>query len=102
MKTIKTVEIRPEYVINIPAELEENVIYISKEYSGSAHNCLCGCKSRIFLPINQPDHSFELFRTYGWNLIENQKGISFTPSIGNYNLPCKSHYIITNNKANFV
>jgi len=28
--------------------------------------------------------------------------VSFTPSVGNYQIPCKSHYIITKSVANFV
>lgn len=38
----------------------------------------------------------------GWNLIEKNGKISFTPSVGNQQFPCGSHYIITNNIANFV
>jgi hypothetical protein len=38
----------------------------------------------------------------GWHMTEKDGKVSFTPSIGNYQLPCKSHYIITKNKANFV
>lgn len=98
MKTIKQVEITPIFVQFIPEELEEGKLYISREYKVAVHNCLCGCKSKTVTPLNEG----------GWTLIERSKKlgdndvISLTPSIANYQIPCKSHYIITNNKANFV
>jgi hypothetical protein len=95
MKTIKQVEVIPVYVQYIPAQLEEGKIYISKEFECSVHNCLCGCGEKTVLPL-APELG-------GWTLIEHADGrISFTPSVGNFQFPCKSHYIITKNRANFV
>lgn len=101
MKTIKTVIIIPVYVEDIPPleEMKELHVYISKKYGVSVHRCLCGCGIKTVMPIdciiNGKDH--------GWKLIEEEDGrISFTPSISNYQEVCKSHYIITKNKANFV
>ena len=94
MKTLKKVEIRPEFVEYIPDILEENVLYISEEYGCAIHNCLCGCRERTVTPIHD---------TYGWNLIKHEDGkVSLTPSISNYQTECKSHYILTKNIANFV
>lgn len=93
MKTIKTVEIISVFVEEIPEVLEENKVYISEIYTCSVHNCLCGCGNKTVLPLYKN----------GWNLIkEKNDKVSFTPSIGNFNFPCKSHYIITKNKANFI
>lgn len=93
MKTLFKVEIEPVYVQYIPDALDKNKVYISEEYAVSVHSCLCGCGEKTVLPLGKNE----------WNLIKNDNGkISFTPSIGNYQLPCKSHYIITNNVANFV
>tara|TARA_R110002126_G_scaffold144499_1_gene290609 strand:- start:219 stop:500 length:282 start_codon:yes stop_codon:yes gene_type:complete len=92
MKTIKKVEIEPVFVEFIPDTLEENKIYISEEYGSAIHNCLCGCGEQTVMPLYGN----------GWQLIKQNNGkISFTPSVGNYQLPCKLHYIITNNIANF-
>ena len=95
MKTIKTVEVIPVFIDGyMPDEklMEERHIYISIQYGVSIHMCLCGCRNKTVLPLHKHE----------WILTENNKGISFTPSIGNFQLPCKSHYIITDNKANFV
>jgi hypothetical protein len=93
MKTLKKVEIEPVFVEFVPDVLEENKIYISEEYKCAIHNCLCGCGEKTVMPLY----------SNGWNLIKESNGkVSFTPSVGNYNFQCKSHYIITNNVANFV
>lgn len=93
MKTIKKVQIEPVFVELLPEVLEQGKIYISEEYNCSSHLCLCGCGELVVLPFNHPSH---------WNFSKSEKGVSFSPSVGNYNLACKSHYIITNNVANFV
>jgi hypothetical protein len=94
MKTIKTVDIEPIFIELIPEKLEENKIYISEEYKTAIHNCLCGCGEKTITPLGGGKF---------WELIKHNNGkISLIGSIGNYCFPCKSHYIITNNKANFV
>lgn len=103
MKTIRKVRIEPIYVEFMPdfKDMEEAKIYISGKYKTAIHRCLCGCGLKTALPldciIDGVDH--------GWKLIkENKEGtiVSFTPSVGNFQYPCKSHYIITKNVANFV
>lgn len=94
MKTIKKVEIQYKHVEYIPESInmEDNIVYISLKYKVAIHKCLCGCGNLVVLPLN----------INGWNLIEENNKISFTPSIGNYSFECNSHYIITKNIANFV
>lgn len=94
MKTIKKVEIEPVFVEYIPETLEERKVYISERFGVSIHKCLCGCGVKTVLPFNKRD---------GWNLIKNSDGkVSFTPSILNDQYPCKAHYVITKNVANFI
>jgi hypothetical protein len=102
MKTLKKVPVQFEFTegdhyITPFEEMKDNVIYVSMEYGVSIHKCLCGCGEKTVLTINKDGDSD------GWSLIDcgNEK-YSFTPSIGNFQLPCKSHYIITKNIANFV
>ena len=96
MKTTKRVEIEPIYTETLPdvSEMEENKIYISKKYNCTGHRCFCGCGLLTILPIG---------KKHGWTLTEQDNGqVSFHPSVGNYQYPCKSHYIIYKNGANFV
>ena len=98
MKTIKKVEVIPIFCEFIPSrsEMKQGEIYISKKYAISCHLCLCGCGEESAMPLNE-DGSID-----GWSLIKNNNKVSFAPSIGNFSFKCKSHYIITNNIANFV
>jgi hypothetical protein len=94
MKTIKKVPIKTEFVKYIPEELKEETLYVSEEYNIVVHSCLCGCGERTVTPLDDE---------YGWVLTKHNNGnITLSPSIGNYSFECKSHYIITNNVANFV
>lgn len=94
MKTLKKVEIElilideNEY---LPNEMKFGKFYYSKELKGSNHLCLCGCGHECYLPITNN----------GWSVLENVNSFSLTPSI-QQRFDCKSHYIITNNVANFV
>jgi len=98
MKTLLMVEITPIFLEGedfIPSykEIKEREVWISEYWGCAVHRCLCGCGEKTVLPLNNT----------GWQLIkESGNRVSFTPSIGNYQIPCKSHYIITNNIANFV
>jgi len=92
MKTLKKVEIKPVFVEFIPEKMEQGILYISKEYKCANHLCLCGCGNQTVTPLHDK----------GWTLIEDGNKVSLTPSIGNYQFDCQSHYIITNNIANFV
>lgn len=93
MKTLKKVEIVPVFVECIPEKIEENKIYISEKFKIAIHNCLCGCGEKTITPISGGKF---------WDLVKHDDGrISLIGSVGNYCFPCKSHYIITKNIANF-
>lgn len=98
MKTIKQVYVLPVFVERMPNSLEDGKIYISEMYKVAIHNCLCGCKGKTVTPFSFGEHN----GTNNWKLTKNDTKISLEPSILNSGMDCKSHYIITNNIANFV
>jgi hypothetical protein len=69
----------------MPKELEPGVLYVSKEFNTAAHLCLCGCGSKVRTPLTPTE----------WSLTVSECGPTLYPSIGNWQLPCKSHYLIT-------
>jgi hypothetical protein len=96
MKTLKKVPITPVFVELMPDVLEEGKVYISKKYSVAIHLCLCGCGEKTVMPFGDDDPGW-------WKLVEEGDGkISFVGSVGNYQMPCKSHYVIQRNVANFI
>ncbi|AFZ67175.1 DUF6527 family protein [Deinococcus peraridilitoris] len=78
-----------EFVTAIPARLEDSVVYVSIVYATVAHKCACGCGQEVNLPLSPTD----------WSLIYDGETVSLSPSIGNWSLPCQSHYWIKNDKV---
>lgn len=95
MKTLKQVEIEPVFVEQMPDLYQQGKVYISEKFEVSKHLCLCGCENMTVMPLDDGSKWWKLVK-------ENNGTVSFIGSVGNYNFPCKSHYIITKNKANFV
>lgn len=87
--TMKTKTIRPEFVTQFPTVFEQGVLYISEEFETSGHLCCCGCGEKVIAPLNPAK----------WRLRRAGGTVSLSPSIGNWNYACKSHYFITNNKV---
>jgi len=94
VKTLKQVEITPVFVEEMPDKIVQGEVYISKKYHTSRHLCLCGCENLVIMPLDDGRQ--------WWQLVEKGEKVSFIGSVGNYSFLCKSHYIITNNVANFV
>lgn len=70
----------------LPQDLEEGVLYVSEEYGVAGHLCACGCKNKVITPLDPTE----------WSITINNNRASLYPSIGNWQLPCKSHYWIRN------
>lgn len=78
--------VRHIFVTTIPERLEQGVIYVSVPYATVAHLCACGCGQEVNLPLSPTD----------WALVYDGETISLYPSVGNWSLPCQSHYYIRN------
>jgi hypothetical protein len=70
----------------MPAQLEPGILYVSDEFEIAVHLCACGCGEKIRTPLGPTE----------WKVsVEKRRaGPSVWPSIGNWQLPCHSHYII--------
>lgn len=69
-------------------KMEQGVLYISLKYNICIHLCPCGCKNEVALPIS-PNN---------WQIIYTGVNVSLTPSIGSFDLKCKSHYFLVDGK----
>jgi hypothetical protein len=83
MDTIKLL-----HVHYLPRELETEILYVSEEYGVAGHLCACGCGNKIITPLAPTE----------WSFTEHNGKPSLDPSIGNWQLPCRSHYWITRGK----
>ena len=85
---MKVYSIRPEYVESFPKIPEEGVLYISRRFNTACHSCYCGCGTKIVTPIRATEYS----------LAEKGGRVTLHPSVGNWNHPCQSHYVIRDNQ----
>jgi hypothetical protein len=81
---MRQISLRPAFVGFIPEQLEDGVIYISQRYRTATHRCCCGCGEEVVTPIGPTD----------WLLEVADGAVTLRPSIGNWSLPCRSHYLI--------
>jgi hypothetical protein len=82
----RTVEHR--FVDRAPDQLDDGVLYISIPYRSALHRCACGCGAEVVTPLNP----------HGWTLSFDGRTVSLHPSIGNWNLGCRSRYWIRHDR----
>lgn len=69
----------------MPKGLSPGVLYVSQEFGAAAHLCACGCGEKVSTPLGPTE----------WSLEETDRGPTLRPSVGNWQLACQSHYLIT-------
>lgn len=69
----------------VPKALEPGLLYVSEEFGAAVHLCACGCGSKVSTPLGPTE----------WSLTEGPEGPTIRPSVGNWQRPCRSHYLIT-------
>ena len=72
------------FCTHIPEALEPGVLYVSMEYATAVHSCCCGCGEEVVTPFTPTD----------WEMTFDGRAISLWPSVGNWTLPCRSHYVV--------
>lgn len=80
-------QLRPRLVDVIPERPEAGVLYVSVEYATTLHLCACGCGHEVVLGVAPDD----------WKILWDGPTVSVSPSVGNWSLPCRSHYVIRRN-----
>jgi hypothetical protein len=80
---VKVEQMVAEFVTSFPEQLESGRLYVSPQFSTAAHLCACGCGREIVTPLSPAQWVLTFDGT-----------VSLRPSIGNWGLPCRSHYVI--------
>ena len=81
-----------KFVEHVPDVMEPGILYVSFTYCTAMHLCVCGCCNEVVTPISPVD----------WQLKFDAKSVSLSPSIGNWNFECRSHYWIVKNKVRYA
>jgi hypothetical protein len=80
------------FVETIPDKLESDTLYISLEYNVAVHKCASGCGLDVVTPLSPAE----------WSVTYNGHSVSLYPSIGNWGLPCQSHYWIKDGQVRWA
>lgn len=81
-----------DFVDEIPNALDESKLYISVRHATVLHLCLCGCGNEVVTPLAPTD----------WRLAFDGETVSLHPSVGNWALPCRSHYWIDRDQVRWA
>ena len=65
------------------------MLYITLSFRVAIHLCACGCRNQVVTPLGVGQ----------WRVSCEGEHISLSPSIGNFQFPCRSHYFITKNEV---
>lgn len=84
--------LRPEFVTSFPTPMEHGVMYVSVEYNSCGHLCACGCGQEVITPLSPAQ----------WTITYDGENISMRPSIGNWSLPCRSHYVVNRGRIRWA
>lgn len=79
MKTLRLQEVK-----FLPNTLSPGILYVSTEFEVAGHLCPCGCNEKVITPLGD----------IGWQYYKRNGKASLYPSLGNWELPCRSHYWI--------
>lgn len=82
-------ELTHRFVGFIPELIEPGILYVSTEYATAVHACCCGCGKEVVTPFTPTD----------WKMTFDGETISLWPSVGNWRFPCRSHYVLKENRA---
>jgi hypothetical protein len=85
----KDFSITHEFVEFIPSERAERTLYVSIPYATAVHSCFCGCRTKVVTPIAPT----------AWQITFDGDTVSLYPSVGSWQLPCRSHYWIKRNRV---
>ncbi|MGY4197354.1 DUF6527 family protein [Bradyrhizobium sp. USDA 4520] len=83
---------RLERVQYVPKDLAPGVLYVADEFDIAVHLCACGCGTKVTTPLGPTE----------WRVIDTSDGPTVVPSIGNWQLPCRSHYLITGGRTRWA
>ncbi|MDO8773712.1 MAG: DUF6527 family protein [Burkholderiaceae bacterium] len=73
-----------QHVEVMPQKLQPGILYVSLEFETAHHLCACGCGQKVRTPLSAAE----------WQVEETPQGVTLRPSIGSWQLPCRSHYLI--------
>jgi hypothetical protein len=88
---MRPTSLKPLFVEFVPEALDDGMLYIAMGHRTVVHKCCCGCGSEVVTPLDPTQ----------WKLIYDGR-VTLHPSVGSWNLPCRSHYWIQENTVRWA
>ena len=82
---LKYTHLSHRFVDDLPDDPDPGLLYVSTSHASATHLCCCGCGSRVVTPFSPSQ----------WRMTFDGESVSLTPSVANFDLPCRSHYILS-------
>lgn len=76
----------------LPTVLEAGILYVSEEYAVAGHLCACGCGNKVITPLGPAE----------WSVRSRNGYPTLHPSVGNWQLSCRSHYFIQEGRIRWM
>lgn len=92
---MRLLEYKTKFVPVRPEVIEDGVLYMIPHYNCAIHKCMCGCGDVVVTSIDDNNGLTSGF--WGWSF--NGKDASLTPSVGNFQFKCRSHYFLQHGKV---
>ena len=89
---MKQTEYKTLFVERMTSDIKEGTLYVLPHFEVAIHNCMCGCGEKVVTPLGDGQWS--------WSYDGNNATLS--PSVGNFQYDCKSHYFLRQGKVLWV
>ncbi|MGH2958723.1 MAG: DUF6527 family protein [Solirubrobacterales bacterium] len=83
---------RHEFVEVVPENLIEGVLYVSLKYKSVSHLCMCGCGEKVVFRLAPQRFKIKF----------DGESVSLSPSVGNSNFACRSHYWLEHGEVEWL
>ena len=80
------------FVDRMPISPTDGTLYVLPHFEVAIHNCMCGCGEKVVTPLGD-DH---------WSWSYDGTDVTLSPSVGNFQYDCKSHYFLRDGKVIWV
>ena len=81
---MKYMEYKTLFVDRMPPTLEDGTLYVLPHCEVAVHNCMCGCGEKVVTPLGDGQ----------WSWSYDGANTTLSPSVGNFQYNCKSHYFL--------
>ena len=89
---MKQTEYKTLFVDRMTPCPKDGTLYMLPQFNVAIHNCMCGCGKQVVTPLGDGQ----------WSWSFDGDSTTLSPSVGNFQYDCKSHYFLRQGKVTWV